>query len=86
MYRYMLRNTGSTPRTGTIHLNGRGGIYGGAVKVAGVTNGVPVLQPHIEGVQVASRTVPANSTVSVALEIVHAGATNLPMAILCRTV
>lgn len=85
-----LQNTGSVARTGTIHLNGRGGIYGGAVKVAGVTNGVPVLQPHTEVeaevVQVASRTVPANSTVSVALEIVHAGATNLPLAILCRTV
>ncbi|MCL5981793.1 MAG: hypothetical protein M1571_04620 [Firmicutes bacterium] len=62
----------------------------GAVKVEGVTNGVPVLQPHTEvvteAVQVASRTVPANSTVSVALEIAHAGATNLPLAILCRTV
>ena len=42
--------------------------------------------PVAEGVQVTNRTVPANLTVSVALEIVHAGATNLPLAILCRTV
>ncbi|MBT9174282.1 MAG: hypothetical protein DDT21_02695 [Syntrophomonadaceae bacterium] len=81
-----LRNTSSTTRRNSIYLNGRGGIYGGAVRVdSGATNGVPILQPFTQGVLIATRDVPVNGNINVNLIISNAGSTNTPVAILCRT-
>ncbi|MBS4024372.1 MAG: hypothetical protein KGZ96_01715 [Clostridia bacterium] len=68
-------------------MNGRGGIYGGAVRVDNdATNGVPILQPFTQGVLIASRDVPADGNINVNPIISNAGSTNTPVAILCRTV
>ncbi|MBN3525273.1 hypothetical protein [Paenibacillus apiarius] len=68
-----------------VYLNPRGGTFAGAVKIKGVTYGVPVIKAPHEACELLNVTVRARSELTIPLEIAIAGAASSPVAILCRT-
>ncbi|MCE5170602.1 hypothetical protein LQV63_14900 [Paenibacillus profundus] len=68
-----------------VYLNPRGGAFAGAVKIKGVTYGVPIVKAPNEACELMNVTVRAHSVLNIPLEIAIAGAASSPIAILCRT-
>lgn len=67
-----------------VKITGRGGVYSGAVKMNGRTYLIPTLKPGEEYVQLpVHRTKKAKDVIN--LEIIHAGGSNLPVAIYVET-
>ncbi|MEK4424101.1 stalk domain-containing protein [Solibacillus sp. FSL K6-1523] len=67
-----------------VKIAGRGGVYSGAVKMNGKTYLIPTLKPGEEYVQLpVLRT--SKKTDKIELEIIHAGGSNLPVAVYVET-
>ncbi|ATP39043.1 hypothetical protein CSE16_02825 [Solibacillus sp. R5-41] len=67
-----------------VKIAGRGGVYSGAVKMNGKTFLIPTLKPGEEFVQLpVLRTSKKSDTIN--LEIIHAGGSNLPVAVYVET-
>ncbi|MEG0473624.1 MAG: stalk domain-containing protein, partial [Solibacillus sp.] len=67
-----------------VKIAGRGGVYSGAVKMNGRTYLIPSLKPGEEYVQLpVLRTSKKSDTIN--LEIIHAGGSNLPVAVYVET-
>ncbi|MEK4698545.1 stalk domain-containing protein [Solibacillus sp. FSL R7-0668] len=67
-----------------VKITGRGGVYSGAVKMNGRTYLIPTLKPGEEYVQLpVHRSKKAKDVIN--LEIIHAGGSNLPVAIYVET-
>lgn len=79
----VVNNTGKLKYV-LIKITGRGGIYSGAVKMNGTTYLIPTLKPGEEYVQLpVFRTKKKNDLIN--LEIIHAGGSNLPVALYVET-
>ncbi|AWE06353.1 hypothetical protein DCE79_02675 [Lysinibacillus sp. 2017] len=67
-----------------VKIAGRGGLYSGAVKMNGTTFLIPTLKPGEEYVQLpVFRSKKNNDTIN--LEFIHAGGSNLPIAVYVET-
>lgn len=79
----VVNNTGKLKYV-LIKITGRGGLYSGAVKMNGTTFLIPTLKPGEEYVQLpVFRTKKQNDTIN--LEFIHAGGSNLPVAVYLET-
>lgn len=67
-----------------IKITGRGGLYSGAVKMNGQSYLIPTLKPGQEYVELPSHLISGVNDV-IHLEIIHAGGSNLPVAIYTET-
>lgn len=67
-----------------VKIAGRGGVYSGAVKMNGKTFLVPTLKPGEEYVQLPVLRTSKRSD-EIELEIIHAGGSNLPVAVYVET-
>lgn len=63
-----------------LKLSGRGGFYSGAIKINGQVYLIPTLRPGTEYLELPGQLVEGSSEV-ISLEIMHAGGSNLPLAI-----
>lgn len=87
-----LTNNTSAQKTVRIRICPRGGIYGGAIKVDGTTYGIPKIntggsdKDPYQVANVTDKNVPANSSINVPLQIMHAGGSSLGIGILCSTI
>ncbi|WP_274309156.1 stalk domain-containing protein [Solibacillus daqui] len=79
----VVNNTGKLKYV-VVKITGRGGFYSGAVKMNGRTYLIPTLKPGQEYVQLpVHRSKKMNDVIN--LEIIHAGGSNLPVAIYVET-
>ena len=79
----VVNNTGNLKYV-LIKITGRGGMYSGAVKMNGTTYLIPTLKPGEEYVQLpVFRTKKKNDMIN--LEFIHAGGSNLPVALYLET-
>lgn len=79
----VVNNTGKLKYV-VVKITGRGGLYSGAVKMNGKTYLIPTLKPGQEYVQLpVFRSKSKNDVIN--LEIIHAGGSNLPVAIYVET-
>lgn len=77
-------NNTDTLKYVVVKITGRGGLYSGAVKMNGTTYLIPTLKPGQEYVQLpVFRTNQQNDMIN--LEIIHAGGSNLPVAVYVET-
>lgn len=67
-----------------VKIAGRGGVYSGAVKMNGKTYLIPTLKPGEEFVQLPVLRTSKRSD-KIELEIIHAGGSNLPVAVYVET-
>ncbi|MEG0385727.1 MAG: copper amine oxidase N-terminal domain-containing protein [Solibacillus sp.] len=67
-----------------VKIAGRGGVYSGAVKMNGKTYLIPTLKPGEEFVQLPVLRTSKKSD-KIELEIIHAGGSNLPVAVYVET-
>ncbi len=79
-----INNPTGQSQTVKLKLSGRGGFYSGAIKVNGVVHLIPTLRPGTEYLELPGYTVNAGSDV-IKLEVMHAGGSNLPLAIYIET-
>ncbi|KGR75348.1 copper amine oxidase N-terminal domain-containing protein [Ureibacillus sinduriensis] len=67
-----------------LKLSGRGGFYSGAIKINGQVYLIPTLRPGTEYLELPGHLVQGSSEV-IRLEVMHAGGSNLPLAIYVET-
>lgn len=77
-------NPSGQPKNVKLKLSGRGGLYSGAVKINGQVHLIPTLKPGKEYIELPSYTVNGSNEV-ITLEVMHAGGSNLPLAIYIET-
>lgn len=76
----IVNETGDS-KTVRVRLGARGGIYNGAIKLNGKVYLTQTLTPMTEVANVVDYEIPDNSVNLIALEIMHAGGSALPLAI-----
>ncbi|RHW36203.1 copper amine oxidase N-terminal domain-containing protein [Lysinibacillus yapensis] len=77
-------NPSGQPQKVRLKLSGRGGLYSGAIKVNGQVHLIPTLKPGKEYIELPSYTINGTNEV-ITIEVMHAGGSNLPMAIYIET-